>query len=597
MWIDSEKAAADAAKKAADDWQRTADDINRSLTDALLRGFESGKSFAKVLRDTVVNMFKTLVLRPIISAVLSPVSGALSGLVGGGAGGASSAISAASNAYSLYNAGSQAYTLGSQYLAGSMSGANVLGSTYANFTGTGIDGLLATNGAYGTAGAGAGSPWAAAAGPAAAAAAIAAVVLNAVGAFRSERRVGSGLMGTLGKGDLSPFEEWREGGTLFSGPSYNTFNPVAELEARRKQLQDLKDSGQGDTQRAATLQLIVDSLEAQYGDLADQAAKQSKSIQTAYDALRTNVGNMADVLGLGSEAVRKFTTTLGGADGKGLNFEGLNGDQIAAKISEALSTANNELAQQIIGRFETTTTRGTRIVSENLGSQGEDASVVYSQIDDPQTTTRYIASEFARDGEKAIDTLTRLATSLSTVNAIWDQLGTTLIEASLAGGDLASSIADAFGGLDAFRAATASYFQNFYSATEQREALRRQLASQFEDLGLALPDIDSEDARDQFRALAESQDLTTEAGRKAYAALLQLSGAFASVTGAAEDAAVAIEQERTAARDNALSALERAIAKEKEALQAQIDVAARSQTPCRGCLTCCMKACATCMPK
>lgn len=63
------------AKRVADDILRTnermAENINRSLTDALLRGFESGKSFAKNFRDTLVNMFKTLVLRPIIDVALN----------------------------------------------------------------------------------------------------------------------------------------------------------------------------------------------------------------------------------------------------------------------------------------------------------------------------------------------------------------------------------------------------------------------------------------------------------------------------------------------------------------------------------------------
>ena len=71
-----------AAKEAAAEWKRTADSINSTLTDALMRGFESGKDFARNLRDTVVNMFKTLVLRPIISAVINPVAGALTGALG-----------------------------------------------------------------------------------------------------------------------------------------------------------------------------------------------------------------------------------------------------------------------------------------------------------------------------------------------------------------------------------------------------------------------------------------------------------------------------------------------------------------------------------
>lgn len=74
--------AVEAAKKAEDEWKKTTDQINESLTDALMRGFESGKDFAKNMRDTVVNMFKTMVLRPTISAILAPVAGGVTGLLG-----------------------------------------------------------------------------------------------------------------------------------------------------------------------------------------------------------------------------------------------------------------------------------------------------------------------------------------------------------------------------------------------------------------------------------------------------------------------------------------------------------------------------------
>lgn len=90
------EAATDAAKKAAEEWQRTADDINQSLTEALMRGFESGKGFAENLRSTLKNMFSTLVLRPVISAVMSPVAGAINGMLYGNAaaaaGGGASAL-------------------------------------------------------------------------------------------------------------------------------------------------------------------------------------------------------------------------------------------------------------------------------------------------------------------------------------------------------------------------------------------------------------------------------------------------------------------------------------------------------------------------
>lgn len=144
--LDSKAARADsakAAKAAADDWQKAADQIEQSLTDALFRGFESGKSFADNLRDTLVNTFKTMVLKPMIQAT---VQGGLNAIgLGGSSGGA------LGSGLSLLSAGQGIYSAGSAYFAGGTSLANAGGAAYANATGTGINGLLATNGAYGTA--------------------------------------------------------------------------------------------------------------------------------------------------------------------------------------------------------------------------------------------------------------------------------------------------------------------------------------------------------------------------------------------------------------------------------------------------------------
>jgi len=73
---------ADNAATAKEEWKRAADSIEQSLTDALMRGFESGKGFGKNLVDTIRNMFNTLVLRPIVSAIVNPVAGAVTGALG-----------------------------------------------------------------------------------------------------------------------------------------------------------------------------------------------------------------------------------------------------------------------------------------------------------------------------------------------------------------------------------------------------------------------------------------------------------------------------------------------------------------------------------
>lgn len=495
--LDLEKANKDAAKKAQEEWQRAADDINRSLTDALLRGFESGKGFAENLRDTLKNMFSTLVLRPIISAVLSPISGGIQGLLGGGApgaagggiGGLMNLASLGKNAYSLYSGGLSGLTApGSLYYNAATSSlgqsfglsnaAPILGNNPSAFAPAGTQLTNPFSGALGGSG-GAGGGTLAGAG---AFAAVAAVALNALGAFTTERKNGGGLMGTLGSGDISPWEEWREGGTLFSGPSFSTMNPVAELERQRTKLSDLRASGGGDTQQAATLQTIIDNLEANYGGLAEATAAQSKVIQSAFDAMRKSAGDMADTLGLSSEAARNFTTSLGGE--KGLALDGLKPEEQQAKLAEALATANNEIAQQLIGMWETTTSNISRIVSENLGSAGEDASIVYSTLTDSIAKTRYVASEYAKEGEKAIDTLTRLATSFATVRDLAADMRVPFELAGLAGADAASKIADAFGGLEPMTQQLAGYIENFYSETEKRENLARRSSGVLQGVGL-----------------------------------------------------------------------------------------------------------------
>ncbi|MDR0250934.1 MAG: hypothetical protein LBI35_06470 [Burkholderiales bacterium] len=69
------------------EWQKTTDQINQTLTDAIMRGFESGKSFAQNFKDAVINIFKTMVLRPIVQFSVQGGMNVLGSLFGGGGGG------------------------------------------------------------------------------------------------------------------------------------------------------------------------------------------------------------------------------------------------------------------------------------------------------------------------------------------------------------------------------------------------------------------------------------------------------------------------------------------------------------------------------
>ncbi len=82
----------EAAQRFADEQVRYNEQIGQSLTDALLRGFESGEGFGKNFINTLKNLFNTLVLRPIIQPIAQGAASAVTSALGlggqaGGAGG------------------------------------------------------------------------------------------------------------------------------------------------------------------------------------------------------------------------------------------------------------------------------------------------------------------------------------------------------------------------------------------------------------------------------------------------------------------------------------------------------------------------------
>jgi len=413
----------------------------------------------------------------------------IQGIVGGATGLGAAAAQASgiggqapmlSNAFSAASTAGTAFTLGSQVLAGTMSVANAAATAFGNTAsvvfGDGLSAMLASNGAFGTAtgAAATGSSMmasAAAAGPYVAAAVLA---LNALGVFRSNKVVGGGLTGTLGAGSINTYDLNRRGGSLFSGPSYS--------------IQNVRQS------------------------------PESQAIQEAFGIMRTATAGMASQLGVANESILNFTTRLGNdlihpdTGGYGIKLDGLNPEQAAAKVQEALSAANEKMAQMVLGTFE----------------QIETASKGLSGRIKKTTSTTWDPGEFVREGETAAQALQRLAGSLSAVNGVLATMNQGLMAISLAGGDAASKLLDAFGGLENFTQATGAYYQAIYTEAERNAKTTEQMTAALAGMGMRLPETVA-----GFRALVEAQDLTTEAGRKAYAALIALSPAFAQVANAA----------------------------------------------------------------
>ena len=104
-----------------------------------MRGFESGKDFAKNLRDTLWNLFRTLVLRPTIQAIMGPVAGGISSALGspGNVGGITSLLGGSGGGLGSMLGGAGTSLLGYGGLSGLFAGsggifgAGAIGNSFA----------------------------------------------------------------------------------------------------------------------------------------------------------------------------------------------------------------------------------------------------------------------------------------------------------------------------------------------------------------------------------------------------------------------------------------------------------------------------------
>lgn len=484
-----------ASEKAADEtrrqWERTADNIERSLTDSLMRGFEAGKGFAENLRDTLKNMFNTLVLRPVIQAVVGGVLGL--GGSGASASGGASTISSLGQLKDLYSAGSAIASVGGQFLAGTMSSANAAGTIGANITGTGIDGLLASNGAYGTAGSSAATIGSAAT-----------LVGGALVGFMAGKMI-SGGYSAIGKSGNTSVAAGTAIGAVLGGPIGAAIGgAVGGLVNRAFGRKAPQVTGEGIEGTFSTSGADVRSFQTWF---AKGGWFRSNKSGTNYSAVSSEVDQTLDQALVGvSNATRTYAQYLGLSTSAiegyskriNISLRGLDAAGQEKAVGDAIASFGNDLAERL------------------LGSSG------------PNTI---------RQGETASQALQRLGDSLANVNLVLSTLNTTLLSTSLYGADAASSLLDVFGGLEKFQASTSAYYEAFYSEAERNTKTMQAVSTSIRAMGFAVPTTIK-----GFRDLVSAQNLTTDSGRATYAALVQLAPAFAEVTRSAQDSFAAYQE-------------------------------------------------------
>jgi hypothetical protein len=195
-----------------------------------------------------------------------------------------------------------------------------------------------------------------------------------------------------------------------------------------------------------------------------------------YTAIGQAAGPLGDSLHAVENRLKGFTVNIGKID-----LQGLTGAEIQEKLDAVFGAAADDMAKAAFPGLE----------------------------------------RFQKVGEGYFETLTRVSSTMEVVTSTFALLGRNTRAMGL---DVNMAIAGLFDSVSDFTSSSQAYFEAYYTPAEQTAARAAQMRAAFGSLNLAMPAT-----LEAFRALVEAQDLTTDAGRGAYAALLQMAPAFADL--------------------------------------------------------------------
>lgn len=530
----------EVAVQYAEDLQKEIDAIKNGISDSIVTAlFEGGKAGSKKLRNLVVAELKkpvTMVVNAVVNTVLGNVIGNLTG--GAAAGGTDSLLSTAGGIGNL------------------LGGLGSFGSTVAGGIGSvvgSVFGVGAGNVALGTSlGLGASSSTAAALAAAQAGGAAGGAGAAGMGSFLSGAGAAMPYIGAA-VALISLISGMDDSGTYHTGGAAS----YSVATGQRNSL------GFRDNEEGLPSYNPNDNIDNQFGtgfgyvERSDQtisAMEQlSKALVDIFDGIAKTFGKTA-----GYEVAVAFAddTSKDGAWGAfGVRLQGV-------EILNWEDFRQSKWAPKEFGD-------GEEGYKQYLAAIAKDTRQVILDMDLPEWADKILTDL----GESpSMEALSAAIQQIGVIKGVFDTMTNTLVELSGASDETLAALMTLSGGIEALSANATAYYQNFYSAEEQRANVQKQLAKSFKELGLSMIDIDAIDARQQFRDLVEAQDLTTESGRKAYAALLAIAGTFASVTTAAEEASAALDNAQQAWKDGVQSAydiLEAAINAQIEILNEQ----------------------------
>ncbi|MFY3134213.1 phage tail length tape measure family protein [Achromobacter ruhlandii] len=509
----------DAQKKATDemarDWERTVDkygDVFRQgFADMMNNGKDGWKSFTKSLvttfKTTVADQIYRMFAQPFVATIVGNLAGVMGGNAGGGVlgglagagaqgavGGGLSLMNALGVARTAYSALTGGFT--ATLASGISSIGSAIGSSAAQHFALGMTGQGASL-AAGLAGpTTAGSSAAAAGSMMASAIPVAGWIAAGMMVNRSLYRAGW----DAGNGTMAPIAKYNP----ITGPSLWTDKALRAVGVSGEWASILSGSsliarafGRGPKQYGDTT-MVGDFNSLGFNGYTSTPWKQKGGW------FRSN----------------RNGTQIGALDNDFLNDVGAAFEQMktsAAGLAEAVGVSASSLAtysDQFRIKLTKDQEENQKLLDEALANIGE--NMVRSLVPN--------IADFSKENETASATLQRLGANLGAANRALKLLDLKLYDVSVSGAATASKLVDAFGSIDAMSQATAQYYQLYYSEAERAKLSLADMADSLKGVNMALPNT-----MEELRGMVSALDLTTDAGRKAYVALLAIAPEFAAV--------------------------------------------------------------------
>lgn len=231
-----------------------------------------------------------------------------------------------------------------------------------------------------------------------------------------------------------------------------------------------------------------------FGELPEDVEKQFELVIKSLSSGLQEVGGVLDVNGEDfNNRLNNFVVDIGR-----ISLEGLSGEEVQEQLTSVFSKLGDEMALAAIPGLDS-----------------------YQEV-----------------GEGYLETLIRVASTVATVDGIFNQIGQSIGGVGLEGAAAKLKLVDLAGGLQELSNLTQGFYDNFYTETEKIANKTRLVTEEFKRLGVEMIDLKTPDARINFRTLVESLKDTNQ---EAYVSLLKLQESVSDLTPEFKKTATAAE--------------------------------------------------------